>query len=110
MAYVNIESDIKVSRYGVDIKTLDEFINPLFDFQSDQLLYIDEIGQMELYSEKFKLLVEKYVTATNSFIGTITKNYQDELIEELKSNKLINIEEVTIKNRDNLFIQLKDKL
>ena len=109
LAHVNIESDIKVSRYGVDIKTLDEFINPLFEFQTDQLLYIDEIGQMELYSEKFKLLVEKYINSTNNFIGTITKNYQDELTEELKSNKMINIEEVTINNRDNLFIQLKDK-
>ncbi len=109
LAHVNIESDIKVSRYGVDLKTLDEFINPLFEFQTDQLLYIDEIGQMELYSEKFKLLVEKYINSTNNFIGTITKNYQDELTEELKSNKMINIEEVTINNRDNLFIQLKDK-
>lgn len=109
LAHINIESNIKVSRYGVDIKTLDEFINPLFYFQTDQLLYIDEIGQMELYSEKFKLLVEKYVTATNSFIGTITKNYQDELTEELKGNKMINIEEVTINNRDSLFTQLKEQ-
>lgn len=109
LAHVNIESDIKVSRYGVDIKTLDEFIHPLFEFQADQLLYIDEIGQMELYSEKFKLLVEEYINSTNNFIGTITKNYQDELTEELKSNKMINIEEITINNRDNLFIQLKDK-
>lgn len=109
LAHIDIQSDFKVSRYGVDIKALEEFIQPLFDFQTDQLLYIDEIGQMELYSEKFKFLVQKYVDSPNNFIGTLTKNYQDDLTEELKNNHSITIEEITVDNRDNLLSQLKEK-
>lgn len=107
LAHVDIKSDINVSRYGVDIGSLEEFIEPLFDYQPDQLLYIDEIGQMELYSQKFKSLVQKYVDSSNNFIGTITKNYQDNLTEKLKDDKSIVIEEINVGNRDNLFQRLK---
>lgn len=107
LAHINIQSDYQVSRYFVDVKALDEFIEPLFDFEDDQLLYIDEIGQMELFSDKFKELVDKYLSASNKFLGTITSVYSDEFVDGVKNRNDIELIEVTPDNRDALVDELQ---
>ena len=60
LARTNKQTAFPVGRYFVDIETLDELIKPLFTFGPEQLLYIDEIGQMQLYSSLFKELAISY--------------------------------------------------
>jgi nucleoside-triphosphatase len=107
LAHVNHKSDYPVSRYFVDVDALDEFLEPLFSFQPGQLLYIDEIGQMELFSEKFKKLVELYLDAPNNFLGTITSVYSDEFVQKVKARDDVEIIEVTLENRDQLVAKLR---
>jgi nucleoside-triphosphatase len=102
MASVDSTSDVRVSRYGVEIEVLDSFITKLPPIRSDTLLYIDEVGQMELHSDCFKVLVEECLSATNPFIGTLSSVYGDEFTDTLRARADVEIIEVTTKNRDNL--------
>lgn len=96
----------RVSRYYVDVATLDTLIAPLLAFKPDDLLYIDEIGQMELFSDAFKHLVETYLQADQPFLGTISKVYRDPFSKELLERKDVTLIEVTMENRDRLADEL----
>lgn len=102
LASVESESPIRVSRYGVELPELESFLNSLPQPDSNHLLYLDEIGQMELYSDKFKTLVAKYLNTEGSFIGTLTSVYIDDFVESIKKRPDIQILEVTQENRDQL--------
>lgn len=102
LAHINHKSPYQVSRYFVDVNNLDRLIDPLFTFEPSQLLYIDEIGQMELFSDRFKELVLTYLNASNDFIGTVTNVYSDEFVEKVKQRDDVRIIEVTEDNRSML--------
>ncbi len=59
MASVDIESEQRVGKYGVDVGAVDE-IARLFEqsIPSADLLAIDEVGKMELFSAEFARAVE----------------------------------------------------
>ncbi len=78
LASVDSDSPIRISRYGVDLETFEEFLKGLPPIQPGPILYIDEIGQMQLLSEQFKRIVTDYLDADNVFVGTITKVFQDD--------------------------------
>jgi nucleoside-triphosphatase THEP1 len=102
LADVSRETAFKVSRYYVDPPALDAAIEPLFVFGNEDLLYIDEIGEMELFSAKFKALVERYVDSGNPFIAAISRVYSDEFTKSLFDRTDVRILEVTPENRDAL--------
>jgi nucleoside-triphosphatase len=95
-----------VGRYFVDVDSLDAFIQPLLEIPSGPLLYLDEIGQMQLYSTKFKELVDAYLAADNDLIGTITMVYDDDFIRSIRRRSDVTIYEITPDNRD----EIKEKL
>ena len=74
LAKKGIDSEIKVSKYGVVLDALEELgIKELeMGIQSHALLIIDEIGSMELFSEKFKKIVLKALDSDCFVLGTIT--------------------------------------
>ncbi|MEI8143435.1 MAG: nucleoside-triphosphatase [Candidatus Berkelbacteria bacterium] len=103
----------KVSRYYVDISALDEIIPSVLSFNSDDLLYIDEIGQMELFSEKFKSLVLKYLDSPNTNVATISKIFSDDFIEMIKNRGdvvLVEIEESTRSEQFKFVLSLLGKI
>lgn len=102
LAHVDYDSDIYVSRYGVKPLILDEFLKALPGIDRHSLLYIDEIGQMQLCSDDFRALVEEYIDSPNDFIGTLSKVYNHELIQKLNQDTNIEVIEVTPENRDSL--------
>lgn len=87
LATINSSSITRVSKYGVDLDSLDNFLNRLDDFNAKTILYADEIGQMQLYSEIFKSTVTRYLDAPNGFIGTISKVYSDDFTDAVLKHK-----------------------
>lgn len=73
MSHVDIKSPFKVSRYGVDIESINRIAVPEMHtaLAKKRLLIIDEIGKMELHSVEFKNLLTKIFCADVPFIGTI---------------------------------------
>ena len=78
----------------IGVKTLEEKLNN----ESIKYIVIDEIGKMELFSEKFKEVVKKIIKSDKNVIGVITMA-KNEFIEELKKYD-IKIIEVNEKNRN----------
>lgn len=99
-----------VGGFYVDLKSLDGFIDQLVDFTPDELLFIDEVGQMQLYSEKFKTLVDSYLASENDFIGTISAVYEHPFIEKVKSRPDILLCSVTPENRQDLKAALAEAI
>lgn len=110
LAHMDSNSDIRVSKYGVETDSLDAFLSSLQDFKDGQLLYLDEVGQMQLNSVAFQDLARKYMATKNDFIGTITAVYEHEFVEEAKSAFGIELIEVTPDNRDELYEALIPRL
>jgi nucleoside-triphosphatase THEP1 len=99
LARTDKQTPYPVGRYFVDVEALNGFIEPLFSFDSKQLLYIDEVGQMQLYSSRFKELVTTYLDAANDFLGTVTAVYKDDFVETVKGRPDILVCEITPDNR-----------
>ena len=93
-------SNTQADRYYVDAAGFNAFVEPLFDFQPGDLLYIDEIGQMELFSERFRDLVRAYMAAENPFLGAVSQVCHDPLITELKQAGRVCEFELTPDKRD----------
>lgn len=67
---------------------------------------IDELGPMELFSNKFKATVRQGVTGTKAIIGTIHYRANDPLLREIRTAPDVRIITVTKENRSVLHQQL----
>lgn len=109
LAHVNIQSEYKISRYGVD---LDEFeklcLNELKQAISNddvKYLIIDEIGPMQLFSEEYKELLYKLLNTSKTVLGTIFYSQHDWL-DRFKREPNIKLIEITFENRDVLPLEI----
>lgn len=100
LAHIDFKTQLKVSKYSVDIENLDDLIPEVSNFQEGDLLYLDEIGQMELYSEKFKELTLSYLNSNNICIATLSEIYQDTFTDAIRVREDILLVELTPENRD----------
>ena len=73
LAHVNIHSPCRVSRYGVDTDSLDRVGVSAIKRAAEQynLVVIDEIGKMELFSRAFRDSVREIIDSGKNVLGTI---------------------------------------
>jgi nucleoside-triphosphatase len=73
LAGVDIRSPYRVSKYGVDVRGLEEVGVAALQKASQEceIIVIDEIGKMELFSEKFKSTVLEIIESGRKVLGTI---------------------------------------
>jgi len=73
LAHVDVDSPYRVSKYGVDIESLDHVgVSALRKAaQQCDLVVIDEIGKMELFSESFRQAVWQVIESGKRVLGTI---------------------------------------
>ena len=76
LAHVNIHSPYRVSKYGVDIDGLERVGVPALHKAAQQcdLVVIDEIGKMELFSANFREAVSQMVDSGKRILGTVMLN------------------------------------
>ena len=102
LAHVQINSRYRVGRYGVDKEGFDEFLETLDLLNPEvELIVIDEIGKMELFSNRFRKLVCDALNADKQLLATIPLKGND-FIREIKQRPDIHLWEVTPANRDRL--------
>jgi nucleoside-triphosphatase len=108
LSHVDIRSKNRVGKYGVDIEAFERIALPEIEraVSDNNLLIIDEIGKMELYSARFKELI---VTAFDSEIPILaTILYKPHpFCDRLKNGDNVNIVQL---RRDNLESSLKEIL
>lgn len=87
LAHINGTSIHNVSKYKVFPDNLDRIIDLMPSIDPNHLLYIDEIGEMQLFSDKFKALCLNYLNSSNKCLMTLSKVYPSEFIEKIKDRK-----------------------
>ncbi|MBI4186944.1 MAG: NTPase [Chloroflexi bacterium] len=73
LAHVDIESPYRVGKYGVDVDSLERVGVPALRRAAGDcdLVVIDEIGKMELFSASFRETVWQIITSGKRVLGTI---------------------------------------
>ncbi len=76
LAHIEVQSPYRVGKYGVDIDGLDRVgVSALRQAaQQCDLVVIDEIGKMELFSKNFRESVLQIIDSDRRLLGTIMLN------------------------------------
>ncbi len=111
LAHVNIKSDYRVSKYGVDIESFDREAIPAIDprITRADLFAVDEIGKMECFSDKFVQTVRRLFNSEASVLATVALKGAG-LIQEVKSYPMVNLIHLTAENRDEIIKQVAHML
>ena len=107
LASVNIKSPYRVGKYYVNIDSIQtigvESIRKAI--QEKELIIIDEIGKMELFSEKFKDIVLEALN-TGGVIATVGKGGND-YIDKIKKRNNVKLLEMNLRNRNTLLDEIR---
>ena len=104
LAHVNQPTGPKLSKYRVNLRDLNaigasSILNAVADAD---IIVVDEIGPMELFSPAFKEAVSIAIESEKPVLGTIHYRAQDPLITTIKAREDAEILEVTKENREQL--------
>lgn len=113
IAHQDMNTETRVGRYGVDVSEIDKlcFLQSGFlpkKHGKSTILYLDEIGEMQLHSNKFKSLVKNILARENLSIMTLSSVYHSRFTNALRKRDDVTIIEVTEKNREELSAQLSE--
>lgn len=105
LSHVDIRSRNRVGKYGVDIEAFEKIALPEIEnaINEKNLLIIDEIGKMEMYSPRFKELIQTAFKGEMPIIATILYKPHP-FCDKLKSAAGV---EITRLLRDNFEYQLR---
>lgn len=111
MAKVNSTSPYRVSKYGVNIEAFEKIGIPALENanKTADLIVIDEIGKMEMFSTKFCIMLEKIFNSPKPLLATI-KKIDCKLTAKLKARNDVEIYDLTIDNRDEMVDRILDRL
>jgi nucleoside-triphosphatase THEP1 len=110
LARTTTETPHKVSRYFVDVAQIESILSTVATFSPNDILYLDEIGQMEFMSPNFEQLVTTYLDAPNLCIATLSAVYENEAIKRIKQRDDVVIVEITPENRDAMLRTLLEQV
>ncbi len=103
-AHVDFEDKEKVGKYGVDITALDVIGIPAIEKaitdEHVHFIVIDEIGKMEMLSERFCEIVAVALDSDKPIIVTLHKKSRTPLLQDVRRRDDIRILEVTPVNRN----------
>jgi len=103
-AHVDIDSKEKVGKYGVNVVALEKVGIPAIEKAITdpeiKIIVIDEIGKMEMMSERFCEVVIEAMDSDKPIIVTLHKKSRSPLLQDVRRRDDIRILEVTPVNRN----------
>lgn len=104
LAHVNQKSGPQIGRYHVNIEDLNGIgAQAIFTaVENCDVIAIDEIGPMELFSEKFKEATRKALESSKLVMAIVHWKAQDRLIVEARKREDAELITVTYENREKL--------
>jgi nucleoside-triphosphatase len=110
LAHVSRPGPPRVGRYGVDLETFERVALPaLADPPRGGVVVIDELGKMELASERFREAVSRLLETPADLVATVHV-FRHPFTDALKRRKGVERVQVTRGNRDRLPEELAGKL
>jgi nucleoside-triphosphatase len=112
LAHVNQSVGPKISKYRVNLSDLDAIgANSILNAIEDaDVIVVDEIGPMELFSQAFKDAVKLAIESQKPVLGTIHYRARDPLITIIKAREDAEIFEATRENREHLHNLIIDRV
>ena len=107
LAHTSVRSPYRVSKYGVDTDSMDKVAEPALKqaIQSKDIIVIDEIGKMELFSSSFKDAVIEALESGKKVLGTIMLAPHP-WSDKIKARQDVGIIKVTRLNRNEVVNQV----
>ena len=111
LAHVDHHSQVRVSKYGVDVAALDRIAVDAIQktIERGGLLVIDEIGPMEISSSRFREAVLHALNSDCDLLGTIVRR-RTPFTDKIKSGEDVTLIEVHPGNRHQLVDVILDML
>ncbi|MDP8024108.1 MAG: NTPase [Nitrososphaeria archaeon] len=102
---------IRFGRYRVKVKNIDEFVPRVIHRAAEyaEVIVIDEIGPMELFSGSFRKAVEELLKTDKAVIAVVHRSFSHDLMKEILKSAKATVE-VTESNRDSVPEQLYEML
>lgn len=103
LAHVDCNSNYKVGKYRVDLDSFERVTIPALEnaVKNKQIIVIDEIGKMELFSTKFREMVNNILDGEKSLLGVIMDD-GDAFVERVKKREDVTLVTVNYENRESL--------
>jgi nucleoside-triphosphatase len=104
LAQVNQKNGPRIGRYCVNLEDLENIgAKAIMDAVKDSdVVAVDELGPMELFSDKFKEAVRGAVESKKLVVGVVHWRARDSLIDAVKKREDAETFVVTFENRDKL--------
>lgn len=103
LAHVDIRSQTRIGKYGVDLQALDSVAVAALQagLSSGGLIVVDEIGPMELLSEHFRRTVMQALESPLPLLGSIVKRSHP-FADRIKRLPQVTLITISIPDRDEL--------
>jgi nucleoside-triphosphatase len=104
LAHANQPTGPRIGKYRVNLSDLNSIgaSSILEAVENTDIIAVDEIGPMELFSSNFKEAVMTALNGSKVMIGTIHYAARDPLISTIKAQEDVQVLEVTHENRTSL--------
>jgi len=111
LSHVDNKSRYRVSKYGVDIDSLENVGVAAIEraIEQSDLVVIDEIGKMELFSPRFQEAVLRAIDSGKKLLGTIMLNPHP-FADRIKRRPDVKVIELTRANHDRVLKEITDWL
>jgi len=112
LAHKDYVSAYAVGKYKVNMEDLEEVAVKSIEDALDEgkdIIIIDEIAKMELFSKKFKEMVEEALDEDVPVVATIMQQ-GDPYSDKIKKREDVKILTATSKNRENLHIKVLENI
>jgi nucleoside-triphosphatase len=111
LAHTDNASRYRVSKYGVDIASLENIGAAAIEraIADSDLIVIDEIGKMELFSPRFRETVLKAIDSDKKVLGTIMLNSHP-FADQIKRRPDVKVVELTRNNHRQILREITDWL
>lgn len=111
LAHVNQPIGPSVGKYRVNMGDLEDIgVEAIVKAVDDSnVVAVDEIGPMELFSEKFKEAVKRAVEGRKLVVSVVHWKAKDRLIDEIKRRENTETIVVTYENRDKIHETIVEK-
>ena len=102
LAHVNQKTGPKVGKYHVNLQDLNNIgVQAILEaIENCDVIAVDELGPMELFSKKFKTAVKKALASPKPVVAVVHWKAKDKLINDVKNMKDAAVFTVTTENRD----------
>lgn len=112
LAHVRQREGPKLGKYRVNISDLDRIgVRAILKaVEEADIVVIDEVGPMELFSERFREAVKLALRSGKPIIGTIHWRARDPLLDEIRRSPFVKVITVRPANRDELPGLIADEL